>query len=250
MIKNFFKKIIHILNISLIILTIVLWIIAIVKPELFHRFIEWMRKIIYTLWVWNYLVAFVSAFIESFPLLWVVVPWQNIMLIVWWFFGPKNIYLMITIAVIGSLLWNYFWYLLGKYYWDDFFRKYWDWMGIWETELKYMKKWIKKHWWWMIVVGKFHNVSRCFVPFIAWSMGMKNKSFAIYNVIGSMLRAITIILLWVVFVEYYKIILKYAPYVILGLIIFISIYIYSFKKEEFKKYLKEKEAEIEKKYNN
>jgi membrane protein DedA with SNARE-associated domain len=248
MIKKLVHTIIHILNVFLIIFTFWLIILSLFRPDLIENFVEWMKVVVKVLWNWNYVIIFLTAFVESFPLLGVAVPWQNIMLIVWWFFGVDYLYEVIWIAIIWALLGNYVWYVLWVFYWEKFFIKYWDWVGIWMTELKYMKKWIHKHGWWMIVVWKFHNMLRAFVPFIAWSMGMKNKNFLIFNVVWSILRAVVIILLWVVFVQYYKIVLSYAPYVMSLIFIFIWFYIYIYKRQEFKNYLKEKEQEIENKF--
>lgn len=250
--KKFFEIIFKIVNAVLITILILLTLIAFFKPELIERFLSWLEEIIYLLWNRNYLIAFLTAFLESFPVLWVVLPWQNIMLLVWGFFGVQNSWIftiMILISIIWALLWNYIWYFLWIYYWNSFFEKYWDWFWMGKTEVKYMSSWIKKHWWWMIVVGKFHNLARAFVPFIAGSMWMKSKSFWIFNLIWSVLRASIIIVLWVFFASYYEIFIEYIRYILLFLMVLVGLYIYFFKKESFKKYWKEKEQELENKIN-
>lgn len=247
--KKIIWYIIHVLNLFIVLSTFVLLFIAIFKKEYFDIFIEWMRAQVNYLWDWNYLIILLTAFIESFPLLWMAVPWQTVMLVVWWFHWADNLFPVIIVAVLWALLWNYVWYLLWVYYWEDFFKKYWDWLWIWMTELKYMKKWIKTHWRWMIVIWKFHNMLRAFIPFIAWSMWMKKSSFVLFNVIWSILRAISIIVLWVFFVENYEVILDNLSKILLIIFVIFAWYIYFFKKKEFLTYLKEKEKEIEEKYN-
>ena len=242
--RKIFDTLIHLLNILLIGLSFVLIGIALFKPELFEQFIEWMRWVVQWLGNRNYLIAFCSAFLESFPFIGMLLPWQNIMLIVGWFFS-EHLQIMIWVAIAGALLGNYVWYILWRYRWDKFFDKYGYWIGIGKTEVNYMKKWITKHWWWVVAVGKFHNMTRSFIPFIAWSMGMKQKSFFVYNAVWSIIRAFTIILLWVVFVQYYKVILKYAPTVLGIIMVCVVLYIYLYKKKEFMKYWKEKEKEWE-----
>jgi membrane protein DedA with SNARE-associated domain len=222
MLKKTIKKIIQLLfqiiNILLIWLTIALTVISIFKKEWIEQFIEWMKIIIEWMWLWNYLIAWISSLIEAFPVLGVVVPWQNILLIVWWFFGHiDNIHLIyiMVIASLWAIIWNYIWYLLWKIYWDSFFKKYWNWFWIWLTEVKYLKKWIDKWWAWWIIFWKFHPMTRAFLPFVAWSMWMHNAKFMLYNTIWSIIRAVTIILLWVVFVEYYHTILEYIWYIMM-----------------------------------
>ncbi len=246
-----FKKIFDYTMKLLVILTIALWILSLFKPELVKEFIEWISKIINTLWYWNYVIVFLSWLIEWFPILWVVVPGQNILLIVWGFFAKisqTNLLYVILIASIWAILSNYVWYVLWKYYWDSFFKKYWNWFWIWTTEVKYLKSWIKKWWPWWIILWKFHNVSRAFLPFIAWSVWMNNKVFFIYNIIWSILRAIVIVTLWVVFAQYYETIVDYMWYIMTGIMIITWIYIYKFKKKEFMQYMEEKNLEMEEQY--
>lgn len=243
-----FKKILDIFMKLLIASSIIIWLIAIFRPDLIKDFIEWMRWIIQLLWNYNYLIIFLSSLIEWFPVLWVVVPWQNILLIVWWFFSnidKNNLYYVIVIASFWAIISNYIWYILWKYYWDIFFKKYWIWFWIWQTEAKYLKKWVKKWWAWWIIIWKFHNLARAFVPFIAWSMWMTQRSFMVYNVIWSIIRAVTIIVLWVLFASFYETIVDYFWYIMIIIILLISLYIWKFKKEEFLKFLEEKNIEID-----
>ena len=248
MIKNIAKKFLDILMKLLIASTIILWILTLFKPELVKDFIEWIKTIIEGLWYWNYLIIFITSLIESFPVLGVVVPGQNILLIVWWFFSEisrENLYYVILIASIWAIISNYIWYFLWIYYWEKFFKKYGLWFWIWQTEVKYLKKWVKKWWAWGIILWKFHNLTRAFVPFIAGSMRMHHKSFFIYNIIGSTVRATTIVILWVVFAEYYEAVIDYFWYIMMWIMLLTWIYIYKFKKTEFLQYMREKNEEIE-----
>lgn len=234
----------------LIILTIVLWIISIFKPSLVKDLIEWIRGFVLVLWNWNYLIVFTSSLIEAFPVLGVVVPGQNILLIVWWFFweiSRFNLIYVIIISSVWAIVWNYIWYLLWKIYWEKFFKKYGLWFWIWETEVKYLKKWIKKWGATWIIVWKFHNLARAFVPFIAWSMWMKKTSFMVYNTIWSIIRSVTIITLGVIFAKIYESVIDYIWYIIIWIMILTWIYIWRFKKREFIKYIEEKNKEIESK---
>ncbi len=246
-------KIVDLIMKLLIILTVWLWILSLVKPELVKDFIAWIEIIIYKLWYLNYVIVFLSWLIESFPILWVVVPGQNILLIVWWFFAKisqANLIYVIIIASIWAIISNYLWYILWKIYWDTFFKKYWSWFGIGLTEVKYLKKWIKKWWPAWIIFWKFHNLTRAFLPFIAWSMWMSSISFMIYNIIWSILRATTIVLLWVLFASFYETIIDYMVYIMLTITAIVVFYIYKFKKKEFLEYMKEKNEELDNQFNN
>lgn len=248
MIKKIIKICIQILNIVFIILSLALLFISIFKKEWFEMFIEWMKIVINWLWYWNYIIVFLSSCIEAFPVLWVLLPGQNILLMVGWFFGHinnNNLVYVIIIASLWAIVWNYIWFLLGRHFWDSFFDKYGIWLWIGKTEVKYLKVWIEKWWALGITLWKFHPMTRSFLPFIAGSMGMKAGKFMFYNAIGSFIRATTIILLWVVFVKYYKILLEYSGTISLGIMILVWGYIYKYKRVEFKKYWDEKNIEME-----
>lgn len=233
---------------ALIWLTIILGLLTLFKPSVVISFIDWIWEIVLGLWNWNYLVVFISSIIESFPVLGVVIPGQNIMLISGGFFWEQwydILSYVILLACLWSLIWNYVWYLLWVHYWKDFFKDYGIWFWIGETEIKYLEKWMSKWWAWWVILAKFHNLTRAFMPFVAGSTGMKHKQFITYNVIGSIIYSVTIILLGVVFAQYYEIILTYARYVILIGILFAGIYIWKFKKEAFMKYIHDKNLELE-----
>ena len=98
-----------------------------------------------------------------------------------------------------------------------------------------------------MVFGTFHNITRAFVPFIAGSMKMDKKQFALYNFIGSLLWAVVIIVIGVMFGHYYELILKNLPWILGGLMVLIIGYMVLFKKKEFMQYLEEKEKEQQEK---
>ena len=247
------KKIADYIMKFFIFLSFGLAILALVRPELIKDFIEWIRSWVDLLWNWNYIIVFTSAVIESFPVLGVIIPGQNILLIAWGFFAEQStqklIYTVVT-ASIWAIAWNFFGYWLWKRYGEWFFKQYGLWFGIGETEVAYMKKWIEKWGPLWVTLGKFHNLARAFVPFIAWSMGMKSGKFMLYNAIGSIARAVTIVLLWVLFADNYEIFIDYLEYFFIGIFIIIALYIYFFKRTEFKVYWKQKNAEIEEKMNS
>lgn len=208
-IRHLSRFLIQLFNILFAIIVFGLIAIALFKPGWIEIFIEWMEKQIHSLGAWNYVIALTSSIIESFPVIGVLVPGQQIMLLVGGFFGKTNLMPLIALAIIGAIIGNALGYFLGRWYGERFFTRYGDWFGLGKTELKYLRRQIEKNGAWFIILGKFHNFTRAFIPFIAGSMGMQTGRFWIYNIIGSTIWATTIIILGVVFVTYYKIILAY-----------------------------------------
>ena len=238
------------LNLIFAFITISLLVVALFRPDLISLFLDWLWVKINSLWSWNYLIAFTSSIIESFPVLGVLIPGQQIMLMVGWFFWKNNLFLIIVVSSIGALIWNYIWYFAWVKFWSDFLKKYWEWFWIGKTELKILKRQIEKNWAWFIIFWKFHNFTRAFIPFIAGSSWMHPKKFWLYNFIWSVLWATTIIILWVVFIQFYKELLKYIQYIIIWIAAIVAVYVYFFKKKEFLQYLKDKNEEIDEKIKN
>ena len=78
---------------------------------------------------------------------------------------------------------------------------------------------------------------------------MKSSKFMLYNAIGSFIRSASTVIIWVFFVKYYKILLEYSWTIMTVILVCIWTYIYKYKKEEFKTYIKEKNEELNEKTN-
>ncbi len=223
MIRNLAKLLAKIITIGLAILTFFLAILSIIKPELIKDFILFIKTIIESIGNWNYLIAFSSALIESLPVIGTVLPGMNIMILVGWFFGKEHFIGTVFLAIFGAMIGNYLGYWLGARFWHDFIESYGDWFGIGKTEARILENQTKKNGPWYIILGKFNNFTRAFVPFIAGSGGMNEKKFWLYNAIGSTLWAVTIICIGIFFAEHYETILDNLEKIVLALIIWFAL---------------------------
>ncbi len=187
--------------------TFAILIISFVRPEWIKSAIEWIGALIETLGNWNYLIAFLSACIESLPIIGTVMPGMNIMILVGGFWGKTHMIGTIALAALGAMIGNYIGYWIGKWYGQEIIEKYGDWIGLGKTEQKILEKQLAKNGFWYIVLGKFHNFTRAFMPFIAGASRMGEKQFWLYNMVGSVIWAVTIILLGIFFIDKYELIL-------------------------------------------
>lgn len=242
--KKIFLWFLKILGILLFIFSLVLAFIAIFKKEFFLEIIEWIRLIVVELWPLNYLLIFISSLIEAFPVLWIFVPWQNILMIVWGFYWQDFFWQVVFFASIWGIIWNYIGYILGYYYWDYVLDNYGIYTWIWRTESDYIKKWLWKYGPIAIVFSKFHPTFRAFIPFLVWHQKMKHKLFMFYNSIWSIIWWFSMVYIWTVFVENYEVILNYIWRIILWLILIYFAYIFIYKRDAFTKYLQLREQEI------
>jgi membrane protein DedA with SNARE-associated domain len=117
---------------------------------------------------------------------------------------------------------------MGRYGNPDTLKKYGAFFGAGPRELSWLEKQIHKNGFWFIVGGKFHNLLRSFIPYIAGSHKMSGMRFWVANIFGSSLWAVSILLLGVFAVENYEVILQYLNYVFLA-VIAIGVLIYFIK---------------------
>ncbi|MDA9129324.1 DedA family protein [Candidatus Gracilibacteria bacterium] len=245
------KKIIHYTILALLGAMFLFILVSLFNPEILTPIIDWIKVQVESLGKWNLLLAFVSALVESLPIIGTIVPGQLILLSVGGFYGglgvPQFIGVLIA-AISGSIISNAIGYFLGKYYGESFFQTYGVWVGIEQTELKYLKKGVNTWGPWAIILSKFHPHARAFLPFIAGSMGFLKTKFWIYNIIASTLWAAVFITIGIFFAEYYEIIVKYIGYVLLAITLGVFAYFWKFKREKLMEYWNEKNREMEAKY--
>lgn len=235
-----FKKIlstcISVLHIFFIVLMIAIGVLSIFSPETIKIAIDWMGKQIQSWWNWNYLILFSVALIESFPFVWVVVPGMNLMILVGGFFVAKQ-WSLFPLAASMAMLWaclgNALGYIMGYYGNPDTMQKYGKLFGMWEKEMTWLKNQIHKNGFWFIVGGKFHNLLRSFMPYLAGSHKMSGSRFWTANIFGSSLWAVLILLMGIFFIENYEIILTYLNYWILAIIV-VGVMIYSVRESRKK----------------
>ena len=246
------KKIIHALIIGLLILMFWFLTLTLFYPDILLPVIEWIKLQIESLGKWNYLLAFLSALAESLPIIGTIIPWQIVLVSVGGFYGWLGITQFLGVllcAIIWSVLSNAIWYFMGKYYGEEFFKKYGVWIGIEQTELKYLKKWVETWGLWGIILSKFHPHFRAFLPFIAGSMGFTSRKFWMSNIIASSIWAITFVSIGILFAEYYESILKYIGWVFTMILILVFAYLWKFKNAELREYWQEKNKEMQQKYS-
>ncbi len=74
---------------------------------------------------------------------------------------------------------------------------------------------------------------------------MKSHNFWKYNIIGSILWSVTIMVLGVFFTTYINIVLDWISWFFLAILFLVIGYIAVYKRKEFKEYLREKQKELQ-----
>ncbi len=226
-------------------LLLLLLIIAIFRPDLAEQAIRWVGDLSVRLGHWNFPIVLATSLIESFPVIGILVPGQQLMLVVGWFYGQSNFPLAMLWACIGAILWNWISYMLGARYGLEFLKNYGDTFALGKTEQKILSKQIQKNGAVFIILWKFHSFTRAFVPFLAGAFSMKNEKFWLFNIMGSIIWSFTILVLWVFFTTHIDIVLDWISWFFIGVVLLLVWYIAMFKRKEFLEYLKEKQKDLQ-----
>ena len=232
--KKIFNTILTILHVTLLIAMVGIGLLSLFRPDIMRDGIDWMWVQIKSWGSWNYAILFLVAMIESFPFIGVVVPGMNLMILVGGFFVARqwDIFpLAALLAMTWACLGNALGYFMGRYGNPDTMKKYGAFFWAGPRELAWLEKQIHKNGFWFIVGGKFHNLLRAFIPYIAGSHQMSGARFWIANICGSSLWAISILLVGVFAVENYEVILQYLNYIILALILW-AVLLYSLRQKK------------------
>lgn len=232
--KKTIQTLLSILHIIMLILMVAGGLLSLFRPDLIKIGIDWMGIQIKSWWEWNYLILLLTAMAESFPFIGAVLPGMNIMILVGWFFVAKewDIFpLAAILAMIGACMGNALGYFMGLYDGEKTIKRYGAVFGAGPRELAWLEKQIHKNWFWFIVGGKFHNLLRSFIPYIAWSHKMSGRKFWIANIFGSSIWAVSILLIWVFAIQNYEVILQYLSYVLIA-VIFITAIVYAVKNKK------------------
>ncbi len=89
-----------------------LTVLALFRPDLVERAILFIGDQIKLIGAWNYLIVFLSSCIESFPVIGVLIPGQQVMLLVGGFYGHDHLIGVLILSSLGAMLGNWIGYIL------------------------------------------------------------------------------------------------------------------------------------------
>ncbi len=243
---SLFFRIVHvILKICFFVVSFGLIAIAIFYPSLLREFIEWLHGVVQYIGRWNWPLAFGLGFIESMPLLWMSIPWQNALFVLGWFVAQSHWFWLVTIVAIAIMLGDIVWYSLGIYQGEKFIDNFGKYFGIGKTEVHYIGRALDKYGAWAIVLSKRNGYARGIIPFVAGTSKMKRGKFMLFNVIGSVVYSVVLISLAKMFIGYYQEVIPYIRRIMLGVLLLAGLYLWFFKRDSLKRYIRDKEKELE-----
>ena len=153
----------------------------------------------------NYPIAYIAAMIESLPFVGMAIPGQNILLLITGFVGQHSFFWMIGIAALGVFTGDMIGYRAGTRINQTSLLHYGSYFGLGEKEIAYIYRSIHTYGRWAMIIGKFHGLPRCIIPFVAGNSKLPLRRFILINIVASLIWSIFIVVLGVVFVTYVQV---------------------------------------------
>lgn len=202
-----------------------------------------LLQIISQLGHWGYWIIFLSALLETIPLVGVFLPGYTIVIAGGFFanLGLLNLFLVMAAASVGAIAGDLAGYEIGRRYGDNFVRKYGKYFFVKEEHLEKTKKLVQTHTGKTLIIGRFNLITRAFAPFAAGLSDIPLAKFLFFNIIGGISWAVSTVLIGYIFGASYAIASKYIGRIFFGGIVagLLMIYGYHFfnkRRHIFKKY--------------
>jgi membrane-associated protein len=223
--------------------------ITILYPDWLSALIQYIQGSVASLGYWVLCIVFLIACIESFPFLGVLLPSLPILLLVGWSFAAQSIHHAILAWIcwaLGAIFGNSVGYFLWKWRWDLWLKEYGLIFGIGAIEQEWMRKHFQGHIAGItIFLGKFHGLTRSFVPFMAGISWVSGHMFWIYNSLGSIVWSVTILSLGIFFSQSYKQILDNIGWIFTWGALLVFGYFFLFQRKKLQAYFAKKMKEID-----
>ena len=157
----------------------------------------------------NYPIAYITAMIESLPLIGMVIPGQNVLLLIAGFVGQHALLWMIVIAALGVFTGDMIGYRVGTRIPQSELVHYGSYFGLGEKEISYIYRSIHTYGRWAMIIGKFHGLPRSIIPFVAGNSRLPLRRFVLINIVASLIRSTFIVVLGVIFVTYVQVTVRW-----------------------------------------
>ena len=141
---------------------------------------------------WSYLIIFLAALCETIPGLGVVIPGQLIVHAggAAAALGYIDLPEVVVAAALGAILGDYLGYLAGRAGGHALALRLGARLGLREEHLERARAALTRGPFIAIVIGRFNNLTRAFIPYVAGSLGYPRGKFFAYNVLGGLLWSV------------------------------------------------------------
>lgn len=179
---------------------------------------------------WGYWIIFVSAAAETFPFFGLFIPGQTIVILGGFFakIGALKVGGVMLVSAVGSIVGDIIGYVLGRKYGHSFISKYGKYFFFKKDRYEKTMELMREHTGKTLLIGRFHSLTRAFVPFVAGMTKVRFSKFLFYIIVGGISWAASFVLIGFFFGKSYEIASKYMNGIILAVIAVTVLLIYIF----------------------
>ncbi len=169
---------------------------------------------------WGYAILFIFSIVESLPLIGLAIPGAIIVIACGFFahIGILHIVPTILIAAVGAFIGDAISYFLGKKYGYTFLTRLGKYIFLKPVHFEKAKNVLHAHPGKSLVIGRFHALSRCIMPFAAGSVEVPLYIFIPFAAFGAIAWAVFNIILGIIFGQSFLVASKYV-----GVIFFVAL---------------------------
>lgn len=141
---------------------------------------------------WGYLIIGLAALVESVPLLGILVPGGTIVILGGVFASEAQLSIpfLIVSASLGAVIGDTISFSIGKKYGEEFLIKYGPHIGFKEEYLYITHRMCIQYGGWVLIIGRFNQIARPFVPLVVGSTRYKYYAFWGFALIGAFIWSI------------------------------------------------------------
>lgn len=195
-----------------------------------HEITNFLVASVDHLWyIWIAFLMFIESSFFPFP--------SEIVMIPAWYLAAKsqmNIFLVILVWIIWSILWAYLNYFLAKKFWRNFILKI-----ISEEKVAKLDKFFQDHWEISTFNWRLIPWIRQLISFPAWLAKMNLAKFIFFTSLWAWIWVIILVMIWYFIWENQEMVEKYLKEITIYTLIFISflsvIYFFYIKNKKIKK---------------
>jgi len=159
-----------------------------------HFVIEWFIPFFKQ---WGYLLVIISSFVESIPLLGVIIPGGTIVHLsgVLAIESDLGLFYLILMSSVGAIFGDLVGFYIGRRYGEEFLVKYGPRIGFKEEYLYVTHRFCHQYGGFAVIIGRFNNLVRPFIPMVIGSSKMPITKFLFFNIIGGILWSVFAVLI-------------------------------------------------------
>ncbi len=174
----------------------------------------------------GYIILFLTTALEGIPLIGMAVPGHVVIILAGFLakIGTLNLYIVLTVSIIGAVLGDFIGFYLGRKYGISLIDKLRPFFFIQDRHINKAQDLLARHTGKAMIIGRFNPITRALLPFLVGTNQTSSKRFWIFNIIGALGWVITSVAIGYIFgASYHTVVGIFGKFVVVAIIAIILI---------------------------